>query len=82
MQVHRDDVVEAPAFEVNAVDTTAAGDTFVGVYAISFLESDWNQAAAMRRASAAAALSVQRLGASSSMPYRDEIDAFLAAHPE
>lgn len=82
MLVHRDDVVEAPAFEVNAVDTTAAGDTFVGVYAISFLESDWNQAAAMRRASAAAALSVQRLGASSSMPYRDEIDAFLAAHPE
>ncbi|PSL06139.1 ribokinase [Haloactinopolyspora alba] len=66
-----------PAFAVPAVDTTAAGDTFVGVLAASLAEQlPWE--AAMRRAGAAAALSVQRFGASSSMPARGEIDAFLA----
>lgn len=66
-----------PAFEVEAVDTTAAGDTFAGVLAVGLAEGlDWDDA--LRRASAAAALSVQRAGASSSMPDRAEIDAFLA----
>ncbi|TDE00403.1 ribokinase [Jiangella asiatica] len=66
-----------PAFPVQAVDTTAAGDTFVGVLAVGLAEGvEW--AEALRRAAAAAALSVQRPGASSSMPHRAEIDAFLA----
>ncbi|WP_083459820.1 ribokinase [Jiangella muralis] len=65
-----------PAFEVEAVDTTAAGDTFAGVLAVGLAEGlDWDDA--LRRASAAAALSVRRAGASSSMPDRAEIDAFL-----
>lgn len=68
---------EVPAFPVDAVDTTAAGDTFAGVLAVGLAEAlDWETA--LRRASAAAALSVQRPGASSSMPDRAEIDAFLA----
>nr|WP_238992312.1 ribokinase [Jiangella ureilytica] len=68
---------EVAAFAVAAVDTTAAGDTFAGVLAVGLAEGlDWD--AALRRASAAAALSVQRPGASSSMPDRAEIDAFLA----
>jgi ribokinase len=72
--------VVMPAFDVDVVDTTAAGDTFVGAYAAAMV-SGLDSLAAMRRASAAAALSVGRLGASTSMPDRDEIDAFLAAHP-
>jgi ribokinase len=68
--------IEVPAFAVDAVDTTAAGDTFVGAFAVAHAE-DRPVAEAMRWASAAAALSVQRLGASSSMPRRAEIDAFL-----
>lgn len=65
-----------PAFPVEAVDTTAAGDTFAGVLAVGLADGlDWPDA--LRRASAAAALSVQRPGASSSMPDRAEIDAFL-----
>ncbi|MFC5800466.1 ribokinase [Streptomyces formicae] len=63
--------VRAP--RVRAVDTTAAGDTFVGALAVAIVEGR-PMPAAMAWASAAAALSVQRPGASSSMPYRPEID--------
>jgi ribokinase len=68
-----------PAFKVDAVDTTAAGDTFVGVLAAALAE-DLPADAALRRASAAAALAVKRFGASTSMPNRREIDKFIAAN--
>ncbi|MFI6902371.1 ribokinase [Nonomuraea sp. NPDC050394] len=64
------------AVPVKAVDTTAAGDTFVGALAVARGEG-LAPAEALRFASAAAALSVQREGASTSMPARAEIDAFL-----
>ncbi|MBB5077848.1 ribokinase [Nonomuraea endophytica] len=64
------------AVPVKAVDTTAAGDTFVGALAVARGEG-LAPAEALRFASAAAALSVQREGASTSMPDRAEIDAFL-----
>ncbi|MFD0142224.1 MULTISPECIES: ribokinase [unclassified Streptomyces] len=63
-----------PAPRVRAVDTTAAGDTFVGALAVALGEGRPVREA-MAWASAAAALSVQHEGASSSMPYRPEIDA-------
>ncbi|MEU6983612.1 ribokinase [Streptomyces sp. NPDC046324] len=63
-----------PAPRVRAVDTTAAGDTFVGALAVALGEGRPVREA-MTWASTAAALSVQREGASSSMPYRSEIDA-------
>ncbi|MFD7323460.1 ribokinase [Streptomyces sp. NPDC059875] len=63
-----------PAPRVRAVDTTAAGDTFVGALAVALGEGRPVREA-MAWASTAAALSVQREGASSSMPYRSEIDA-------
>lgn len=66
----------APALPVQAVDTTAAGDTFVGALAVARTEG-LAPAEALRFASAAAALSVQRAGASSSMPRRADIDAAL-----
>ncbi|MCG5218184.1 ribokinase [Streptosporangium sp. KLBMP 9127] len=69
--------VHVPAFQVEAVDTTAAGDTFVGALAVARTEG-LPPEAALRFASAAAALSVQREGASTSMPSRAAIDAFLA----
>ncbi|BCJ35753.1 ribokinase [Actinocatenispora thailandica] len=68
--------VTVPAFPVTAVDTTAAGDTFVGVLA-SALAAGTAMPDAMRRASAAAALSVQRPGASDSAPTAAQVDAFL-----
>jgi ribokinase len=63
-----------PAPKVTAVDTTAAGDTFVGALAVALGENK-SVPEALTWASAAAALSVQRPGATSSMPYRTEIDA-------
>lgn len=63
-----------PAPSVTAVDTTAAGDTFVGALAVALGEKK-PIAQSLVWASAAAALSVQRPGASSSMPFRAEIDA-------
>ncbi|RVX42487.1 ribokinase [Nonomuraea polychroma] len=68
--------LRVPAVEVKAVDTTAAGDTFVGALAVARAER-LPVADALRFASAAAALSVQREGASTSMPTRWEIEDSL-----
>ncbi|CAL9523842.1 Ribokinase [Nocardiopsis dassonvillei] len=68
--------VHVPALKVDAVDTTAAGDTFCGSFAVARAEGA-DPAGAMRFAAAAAALSVQRHGASSSMPSRAEVEALL-----
>ena len=69
--------LHVPAVEVKAVDTTAAGDTFAGALAVARAEGR-PPAQALRFAAAAAALSVQREGASTSMPSRAEIEVLLA----
>jgi ribokinase len=66
----------APGFTVQAVDTTAAGDTFNAALGVALCESVPMEQA-LRFANAAAALSVTRLGAQSSAPSREEVDAFL-----
>ncbi|MFG2725134.1 ribokinase [Streptomyces canus] len=63
-----------PAPQVTAVDSTGAGDTYVGALAVA-LGEERPIREAMTWAAAAAALSVQREGASASMPYRSEIEA-------
>ncbi|MFH7599984.1 ribokinase [Streptomyces racemochromogenes] len=70
--------LEVPAPRVRAVDTTAAGDTFVGALAVGLGEGR-AVPEALRWASVAAALSVQRPGAQSSMPTRAETDAAALA---
>ena len=62
------------AFCVQAVDTTAAGDTFTGYFA-SEISKGSPLAVALRMASAAAALAVSRKGAAPSIPYYDEVVA-------
>lgn len=64
------------SFSVEAVDTTAAGDAFNGVLATALSEGGPLRDA-VRRAIAAAALSVTRRGAQPSLPRRDEIDQFV-----
>ncbi|MGE6097887.1 ribokinase [Aeromonas salmonicida] len=67
-----------PGFRVEAVDTTAAGDTFNGaLLAAELAGADFN--AAVRFAHGAAALSVTKFGAQSSIPGKREVDAFLLA---
>jgi ribokinase len=61
---------------VEAVDTTGAGDCFTGSFAVGLFEG-MPLADALRFANTAASLSVQKLGASSSMPTREQVDETL-----
>lgn len=74
---HSAGVVLQPAFRVEAVDTTAAGDTFCGALVAAFARGD-ALPLALRTASAAAALTTTRPGAQSSIPDRAAVDALLA----
>ena len=65
-----------PAFQVQAVDTTAAGDAFNGGLACALGRGE-AIADAIRYANAVAALSVTRMGAQPSLPTADEVDTFL-----
>jgi len=64
------------AFSVSAVDTTAAGDTFCGSLTAFMAEGKSIQEAIIL-ASAASALTVQKLGAYPSIPNKNEIESFL-----
>lgn len=64
-----------PGYTVTAVDTTAAGDTFNGAL-MAALQEGKEMPDAIAFAHAAAALSVMRLGAQTSIPTRSETDAF------
>jgi ribokinase len=68
-----------PAFQVKAVDTTAAGDAFNGAFATALMMG-MEQGKAACFAAAAAAVSVTRAGAQPSMPTRAEVDELLRAH--
>jgi sulfofructose kinase len=65
-----------PAFAVKAVDTTGAGDSFHGAFALMVAEGKPLEQA-LRFAAAAAAVKVQRMGARS-MPSRTEVEAIMA----
>ena len=62
---------------VDAVDTTAAGDTFVGALTVAIWDASSSWAEQLERAAAAAALSVGRAGASESMPTAGEVESLL-----
>lgn len=75
--VKREPVFEfIPAFPVSVIDTTAAGDAFVGALATGLGEG-LSLAGAAHFANAVAALSVTRPGAQPSLPYRSEVEQFL-----
>ncbi|MBT3382407.1 MAG: ribokinase [Prolixibacteraceae bacterium] len=74
--VTKDEKVRVPAFKVNAVDTTAAGDTFCGSFAVALVEGK-SLKESLQFASAASAICVTRMGAQPSAPDRKEIEAFL-----
>ena len=61
-----------PAFKVEAVDTTAAGDVFNGALAVALIEGQ-PLAEAVSFAAKAASVSVTRMGAQASAPYRREV---------
>lgn len=69
-----------PAFAVDALDTTGAGDTFCGVL-VAALDRNLGLADALRQASAASALACTRAGAQSAIPDQAEVAALLSRQP-
>ena len=68
-----------PAFDVNAVDTTAAGDSFCGALAASLADGK-SINSSVEIANAAGALAVTILGAEPSLPHRDAIESLLQSN--
>lgn len=62
-----------PAFKVNAVDTTAAGDTFIGAMSSILAKDLSNLEQAIEYGNKASSLTVQRFGAQPSIPYKNEL---------
>ncbi|SNR28802.1 ribokinase [Actinoplanes regularis] len=69
--------VHVPAFSVEVVDTTAAGDAFCGALAVAWAEGR-ELLDAVRWANAAGAAAVRKIGASNALPSRAEIEAIFA----
>lgn len=69
-------VISCKSFKVQAVDTTAAGDTFLG-FLIASLSRGVDGAIALKTATAASAIAVTRKGASPSIPALAEVEQFL-----
>jgi ribokinase len=76
--VEGDSVTEVPVAPVRAVDTTGAGDAFVGALA-TFLAAGHSPVDAAERSNAVAALSVQGRGTQTSFPSADDLPAALLA---
>jgi sulfofructose kinase len=72
------EVAHLPAFAVETVDTLGAGDVWHGAFALALAEGQ-GERAAIRFASAAAAIKCTRFGGRTGAPRRDEVERFLAA---
>jgi ribokinase len=78
---NRNEELWMKAFRVNVVDTTAAGDAFLGGLATSLSENKPIQEA-LKFANVAGALATTKLGAQPSLPSRRELESFLARMKE
>jgi ribokinase len=72
-------IYRTPAFQVPAVDATAAGDAFIAAFVVARLLQR-NLENSLRMASAAGALATTKMGAQPSLPTRIELDEFLRSH--
>lgn len=68
----RDNYLHQPIFKVDAVDTTAAGDTFTGYFLAGLMEG-MNIRDVLRLSAKASSIAVTRKGAIPSIPYRKEV---------
>jgi len=71
-----EEVARAAAPSITPVDSTGAGDTFVGALVVALMEGQSDDAA-LRFACAAGACSAMRAGAQTSFPARDDVEPFL-----
>ena len=75
MYKDRNECVFQPIFEAKTVDTTAAGDTFTGYFLTSIINGK-TPSEALEIATKASSIAVSREGASSSIPYKNEVESF------
>jgi len=69
-------ILHKPAHKVTVVDTTAAGDSFTGALAVALTDGK-SIDEAVDFANAAGALTVMKMGAQTSLPYKQEVEEFL-----
>ena len=74
--------IHQPAYSVEVVDTTGAGDTFHGAYLYACLQERWTPSFQLKFASAAAALKCTRLGGRRGIPDLQQTLDFLSARGE
>ena len=76
---HDGNMFRSPAFQVDVVDTTGAGDVFHGAFIHGMLQ-DWSLPKTVEFASAVAAIKCTKLGGRAGIPTYDEADAFMRQH--
>ena len=75
----RDTINEQPAYKINAVDTTGAGDVYHGAYIYGLLMG-WDMPHCMHFASAVSAIKCENVGVKNAIPGLDEIKKFMDSH--
>lgn len=77
--IHGENTIEVAAYSVNAVDTTGAGDTFIG-YCLAGMIEQKNMQSVLRQACAASAICVSKHGATSAIPTLSDVIKFVKGH--
>ena len=73
------DISSREALKVNAIDTTAAGDTFIGAFCACLL-NEKSLDEAVEFATFASAITVSRAGAADSIPFLEEVESYMRNH--
>jgi transketolase len=79
MLIIDEDAKHFPAYKVDAVDTTVAGDAFIGGLAVALAQGK-SISEAIEHGNVLGALSVTKFGAQPSLPTKDQIDDFIKTH--
>ena len=77
----QDGVFKIPAFPVEVVDTTGAGDSFNAGFIFKFIVDGETKPKALRFANACGAIAATRVGGASSVPSASEVETFLIQQP-
>ncbi len=70
-----------PAYAVDVVDTTGAGDAYHGAFMVALLQDDWQLPRMAQFAAAVGALNCRAIGGRSALPSRAQVEDFIATNP-